>query len=657
MKRKWNLPPDQPTSAAPVLFFAIAFMVFLASQLYITAAPFFQRELPVEADDAFGIIVKAEEMRVCFWQDCPALEELRSQLLAPTLDIEIAYSQLREYHRLFVVYHPLHSAALQGLASAGLSYETGYSIIAIAAKVILCAGIAYWLKILFGFKPAALALILLAPVVWPGTGLHTMVPSTMALAAAFFLWGFSLSKNKYLHWILVPGVLVLVSLHQIGRIYAGTALLNFLLYSANLHKRRDQLILGIGSTLFFASFALPMVVSSPELNFDPSNFYLGWDYFENLVPANIASLGIVSTWLNAFTFTQFGLLLTGFGMFLLWKRKQYLPLFMGGLLLIQLILGLVYVVPWFEAISFQRVWVPAAVFLTAALAFGIDSAFASTWSWLKQLDLSKINLKRLQGFQAVGFLVLGLFVVSMVTYIPFNLRHYGLTLNNQIDRQNFSMNPIQPSLVPTSAKRILYTREVPLYYYLTYGGLNHGAVYYPVIAGTPSEAEWLSEVDYAVVDSPIGNNGILQISSGSHLDIHFGEKQVNEFWLYVISNDAETLELQVSSSSSDGASPQIIQLPANFHGWLPITYEAGTGVISITTSTISAIDIIGLKTNEMQRTYWPWATELLLETVSITGEMDSYLLNVDSLSPVQALRLEVIDDQGSTILAKVIPDE
>ena len=61
--------------------FAAGLAVYLLVQVGLIVVVTHRREVPVEADDAYVHILRAEQMRTCFRQDCPALEDLRSRLL------------------------------------------------------------------------------------------------------------------------------------------------------------------------------------------------------------------------------------------------------------------------------------------------------------------------------------------------------------------------------------------------------------------------------------------------------------------------------------------------------------------------------------------------------------------------------------------------
>lgn len=93
--------------------FLLAFCLFLFFQVRITLVPMLERQVQVEADDAYNLILKAEQINnSCFFQDCPALNDLRQELYSPDSDPDVSSIRRRVYQRVFLVYNPLHSVTL-----------------------------------------------------------------------------------------------------------------------------------------------------------------------------------------------------------------------------------------------------------------------------------------------------------------------------------------------------------------------------------------------------------------------------------------------------------------------------------------------------------------------------------------------------------------
>lgn len=636
----------------------VSCLIFLLAQGYITAAPFFERQAIVETDDAYGYVLKAEQMRTCFLQDCPALNTLKQQLLFPTSDEQISYMQMRQYHRIFIIFHPLHSVLLNLIYFLGGSYEFGYALLAIGMKLVLCLGLIYWLRQLFGRRGMAFAVLLLAPVTFVGTGIHVIVPSTMALALAYWLWGLIAAQHKRALQLFFPLALAMMLFHQIGKIYAGAALAYYVLYNfANVYRNRKQMLaVALAALLIGAALLVPALISQPVMNFDPTDFYPApWDLLSEIPAANSLSAEIAYTWFAAFTFPAFGVLLTGYGLFAAWRNQRraaltILPIFLGlGLL------GVVYVVPWFGALMFERTWVPLATLLTGFVAYGVIYAAEIIWAWLRQASSAQRMLSSLRSARllaaAAALLLIGM---ASITYPAFYLRHYQLTLQNHTQRQNFSFSAQQPAelLASASTARVLYTHEIPLYYYLSKGAEQIPAVFWPAVRNSTQEASWLhghTAISHVVGLSPVPEGDGLLIQG--RLDVSPMKMPISYLALQVASlPESQTITLYWRTDSSTRESSY--SLPAGFSGWLEVSVPAGANAFSLQPET--AVHLLGLRLDAASTTRWPWASGAMLENTADDGTTHQIEISTAWLAQGAPFALEVMDDRGSTVLAKVV---
>lgn len=107
-----------------------------------------QRHLPIEPDDAYSYMLKASQLLECPHQDCPALTDLRAQLEAPSPDGRpggASWIRGREYFRLAVQYHPLHSLLLLVVHAAGASWDSAYNGVWLAGSVFVGWVVGRWL--------------------------------------------------------------------------------------------------------------------------------------------------------------------------------------------------------------------------------------------------------------------------------------------------------------------------------------------------------------------------------------------------------------------------------------------------------------------------------------------------------------------------------
>ena len=649
----------------------VTFLIFLVAQLTLTAAPILGRSLPVEVDDAYGYILKAEEMRTCFLQDCRALEDLRAQFTSPTTDADVAYTRAREYHRVFVIYHPLHSMALVGLRSLGLSYEAGYSLLAIAGKFLLCLGIAYWLTVLYGPKVAGATLLLLFPMVFIGQGIHTIVPSNMALGLGFIAWGLALKPRKGVGWWLLAIVLAMLLLHQAGKIYAGLALVIYFFSSSNPRTREEKTVLLTGTGLVLASFLLPLLITQPEFNFNPAAFYPGeWDYLSAFVASLNTSVSIIFVWLSAFAYSVVGLLLPIAGFFGLSaeRRRNWLLTFFlfAGLL----IASLGYVVPWFGALFFERAWIPLAVLLLGLVGQLLLNYAIILWKLVRAIldrKRSQVDFSQAIGTRSVWLLVLlaPALLLGLANYFPFYLRHYFLTLDNQQQRHNFTLNTGQPlSVFENSSTKpesyFLFMGEIPLYFYLTYGGLDYGAIFYPAL----DESSGVVWEDVPAVDYLVAANPLYQGSNNADLAVELGEStllsmeplsdyEFDSFDLY-IQGESQVSELELEWRNGNTVFVSSVSIPALTSNWTHFAqteFDAQSFEIRVVKGTVQ---IRGLRFHGETNTHWPWDVGITLRLTRPDGEPTSVEISKDQLAKGLPLELDVLNDDGYTVLARVV---
>ncbi len=640
-------------------FLLFSALLFLLAQLYITLVPFISRDVPVEADDAYTYIQKAEQMRTCFLQDCEALVTLEEQILTPSTQEQISIQQDRQFHRLFVIYHPLHSILLISLSALGMSYEVAYAVLALAGKAILCLGIFYWLNSLFEPRTTAIALILLTPIVYVGTGIHTIVPSTMALALAVWLWGLVTKRGPEAKTAFIILSISMMLFHQVGKLYAGVALgLYALLYYSGLQAKREQFFVLAAGSLIGISLLLPYLVSTPVMNFDPTQFYPHeWDLLSAILPAIQNPLQIISIWFGAFTYPLIGILLLAIGLFISAERKQRPALFMATLLLLLLGASFVYVVPWFGALLFERAWVPLAILLTGFVAQAISASLAlgpAVFERLSQRDFKSMLNKPIVLAVTTGLLAM----LASVTYPVFYGRHYKLTLENQIERQDFSLAPEQPDRLFTEliqpGELVLYTQELPLHYYLGRGGLAYGAVFLPIVNNTPQETHWLEQhaedLAYMVAVSPVASVDGIPLAEAAVIYSPDGQNLTGDSFQIHLTNTAAEAHVLLSLWLDDAEVTSTVVIPAGFTGWYGLSSHVNANKISLTTD--MPLNVTGLRMNTSEQTRWPWQEGVVLET-QLGDTLTVYDFRSASLLPGLNFEVEVLNDEGSLILARL----
>jgi hypothetical protein len=627
-------------------FFLVAsFALFFVAQMTITVGPFLKRSVSVEADDAYSYIYKAEQFGTCFLQDCRALNNLREQLTHPTDDLNIAAQQIRQYHRLFVTYQPLQSIALNLLHATGMTYEGAYLVLVVLAKILLCLGIAYFLFTLFGELPTALALLFLTPITYSGAGIHTMVPSAIALGPALIFWGMIVSKKVKAVPYFIPFVILLSTLHQIGKVYAGTGLVLFLLLQYPLRERpvRNNWVAAFG--LLALLFFLPYVVKQPEFNFDPREFYPGnWSYLDGLIASAPTTINLVRAWQSAFGFKLVGtsLTLVILAKTLFGRNELHKVIFL--LFFAQVVLGAIYVVPFFNALTFERFWPPFAIFFVGLMSFHLALSisevrqFAKAW-WSRR---SSPNARELFS----GLLIFLIFAGS-ANYFKFYGRHYGLTLENQVDRQDFNLDPEQPSLVSANST-VLYMDELPLYYYLANGHLDGGAISYKVL--TPDKIGSISEANFLVGTNPLVNGGVSELKQGEEVRITTQAGFPEKITLDLKAEAAGALA--ISWINGEEIQTQRLEFDG---GTLTLNLEPVSGAKELVLESVGETNVAlqGITISPDQVTHWPWGSDLMVTVFKLEGEVIEMSFAYETLLQGLPLGIRVISDSAYTVLAEV----
>jgi hypothetical protein len=648
------------------IVFSICLSVFLFAQTYLIYAPIRSRSVPVETNVAYSLILKAEQIEAsCFLQDCPALVDLKQQLTEPTADLEAQFTRAIEYHRVFVVYHPLHSAIILGLKAIGFSYERAYDILAIGGKLLIGLSIAFWLYRIFGRNATSISLILLSLLVFPAQGLHTVVPSNLALGLAFFYWGLIVSRKKN-H--LVVQVLLLIGMilfHPIGKLFGLIGLVLFFYHAERPLSKESKTMLLVTGAIVASGFLIPAFVSKPELQADLSSWYpTEWSSWQYLVRSVSQLESYVLFWARPIGPVLI-LAILAFLVQKLLRKEQTQALLMGVLLAGFLAFSLIWLDPWYGAQALERAWVPMGIFLTGLVGSTIWDLFVSTIEFLDDLK-SKLRLEILfnNPIRSIVVLFLAYFLFqTAIVYFPYYLYSFNQTIAYQTERMNISLNAKQPQLLSGAPERkIIYMDEIPLYFYLSHGGLSHGAIYFPAIDENQLNSVWmqasLGQVEYVVAENPLAqfqnqrlmnvvldDSSQIEISSKSNFTFQFVE-------LYILRN-GQSVDLKLEWNAGHESVRTTKTIPQNHEGWIRFSQaEINAQEVRIDIEGDQAVVVRGIRFGE-QTTNWPWTQGVILKLIPAAGDTVSVEISETALTGTLPLEIEVIDDNGFTVLAEV----
>lgn len=685
----------------------LGLVLWTAAQSYLTVAPLQNRALPPEVDDTLTYLVKTEQMEECFFQDCPALEDLRKQVLDLDSNPEAAAQQKLASSRIFPFYHPLFSLILLGLKQFGLDLMGAFKAVWYVAPFLFGFGFAYLLAAMWGLPAAGVALILLAPKVFPDTGLNLVVPSTIAMAMACFVWARIVSRDGDAPWTLILGSIALVAMHPIGRIYALMAGLFVVLISASPSSRRTWLPV-LGTVLIVAvAFLVPLFVHRP-LMFTPTLVHDGQNpLMSALVGFGQSALtvwtGIIRLEGGLFGSVPLFCAVVAFGFLALEPGRRRI---VGRITLayVFIFLAIHLYVSDHPADVVLRMWIPLIVILFGAVGKAIEYAFRRSWRLFighytdrgatGDLDVSK-------GWPVVVFaLLLGYSFYMLVL----GGEQVQATRQYLMEREPLRFVQSQPELLMSQAKpgdRVLYTSIMIMPYYFIHGAMQLGAVYYhPALKGTPTETEWLNRPDlhYAVtynptvyhpsfegVDEnrwwitspqfrysplstpftaePVSREGWIPTAEYRWIDVSTNDRDIPDRLRILIKNKGARTKMEMIPIGPDGhlitRARVEVPIPAERSGWISLDLSKAPGArrFRIMPPKGAHRILIGGIVFGDDPLHWPWAQKAELIVQPKDSSSSPIVLSFDPAKilpePVNRRKITVLDDKGSSVLFKI----
>lgn len=683
--------------------FALGLAVFLVLRIGLILLPMQARSAPIEADDAYNYILKAVQMESCFRQDCPALEDLRTQLTAPSPHRGLAGVRGKEYWRGFFVYHPLHSALLVLLHRVGLSWEEAYETIQLAGAIVSHLIIAYWLVTLWGPGPAGITLALLA--FMPSFSFAR--PNDFALGAAMLVWARLSAREGAAEWSLALGTLAMVAMHPMGRVYAIASIVLFLLFTRRQAKRTRSLVAILFSVLIIGvSFLLPFIVNRPELRGIP--YGLPTDGLS--IARNLGKFGLIvmETWAAHYGSIVSAVIITALGFLSLppVRRSAVVKnsLVLAGLLM----MSLLYVFPGRSAELSERVWIPMAILLTGAVgqvAWHLLIEASSHLVHNRQRIFSELARLR-TGFAALPamptrvlvFVFAGVLVAIRVELgIVHGVSDIRTVIERRGEKQRFALELAQPKFMLSQARSsdmVLYLDEVPMHFYLTHGAIQMRALYYPALVH-PSEAvllvperksdspriyrpvatDALAETAWLKSEAPrflVGWNPIQQlpeshcreamIDLAAFSRVEYVSREpiaLEDLRLSLVNRGGEaSLRVMPLSEAGDVLDAETIftRVSGGWSGWVKLPMRVSSQTNRFRLDVGGAVFLTGMRVGDSELS-WPWDQRA---TLLFHGKSDGLIRSIrfdpDELFPVRGLPVSVriLNDRGPTLLAEFV---
>lgn len=696
----------------PRLLLAAGLAVYFLVQGALLNLPLAHWSLLPELDDSLTYVLKTRQLQECLAQNCPALEDLKHQLLAPTADPAAARAQDLARSRLFPVYHPLFSLLLLGLQALGLELLAAYQWLWRLSPLIFGGAFACLLLRLVGPAATGVALALLAFKVFPDTGLHHLVPSNLTMAGAVVVWARLLARQGWAPWTLVISALLLPGLHPVGVLYSLVSL-GLALSLAAPQDRRRLLLVVAGAILVLSAFFLISAWSTgiflvrftllPAVPDPVSSILTGAG--QNL---QAVVIGIIRSAGGLFGSAPFFLAALVLGWLTLPDRQRR-PV--GALLALNLLLLLVmlFYVSSHPGDVILRLWIPLVVLL-----FGlVGQAPVALAGWCR-LSQKRADVPA-SGAASAGpttpmSLAPGLPLILLAMFFGYAVQMAAVGAEQIVtyssylrQRQPLALSPQQPGLLLAQASpgdRVMYNSLILMPYYFIHGAMRLGAIYYhpalktaaleevlrqpgvrfavtynptvfhPTFVGQEEPRWWITSPSfrYSPLDrprrfGPLAREGRIAMGEYHWLEVAVTEGPSPRVLRLQIDNPAEAAALTITAPVGGGDSlPDrriTVVLPAQSSGWLPVDLTAlgqPRRLRLIFPAGDTGAQLGGLVFGDNAHN-WPWAERATLQARPREPGAPDIHISFDPRAllppPLQHREITILDDRGSAVLLRL----
>ncbi len=679
-------------------------------QTPLAAVPVWTRASLPESKDALAYVLKTRQMEECFFQDCLALEDLRKQSHA-SQNPDVTRQRLLSDSRVFPIYHPLWSAIFLGIKGLlGVDLITTYKIVWTVAPLFFGLAFACLLTSLWGAAAAGAALVLLAFKVFPDTGLHYVVPSNLTMATAVLLWARIIAKKGQTPLALVLGTLALVTMHPIGRLFSlmGACMALVIRYRNWKPKELIPILLTFCIVgLSFIKFSFYGQAEFVSLDVVPNGASQLLKIFQNAA-SSLAQTIIESVRLGDSLFGSipvfFGAIVLGFCTL---QRPRRIIAIRVSILYVLFILPTLFFISSHPGDVPLRMWIPLVVILFGAIGHSLSHVFKEATKFVmvrfKGHDVERdIDLR-----EAWALVALAILVGYSFQMITNGCEHVVATIEHVQNREPIALDASQPALLLSRAKpgdRVLYTSMTIMPYFLSHGAMRLGAVLYqPVMNGDPSELEWLVRPDlkfavaynpavyhpsfegtdefkwwitapdyrYSVLNrrrfhNPLMRDGALRAGDFRWIQIDPQTFDFPKKLKILVTNPGGPTRIGLMHTAQCGKSSSPLQVSADiapkFSGWVELdlsSYSQSRTFKIMLLETSPKLLLKGIVFGD-DPMHWPWAQRALLtfmprdpNTGSVTRSYDPATLLPP---PLNAMRVNVLDDGGSSVLLEIDRD-
>lgn len=688
----------------------LGLLLFVTLQSLLILPPLWGRALPPEVDDSLAFLVRTAELQECFFQDCPALKDLRQEFSEPSTDPEV-HRQLELASFPFPFYHPLFSLLLLGVSRFTGDLLNAYRVVWSLSPVLFGVGLACFLTSLWGRTAAGIALGFFAFKVLPDSGLHYLTPSNLALGLALLMWARLIRCKGDAPWTLGLGTLALATIHPLGGIYALIGFGVAGLAAEDHLPRRIKWVMGacllvLGGALLLAAFLKkPSVFNLGETL--GTIFRQGPVGVFRAAAANIAGITAELARLKTGLF--------GFGiLFLLMATLGYLTAPAPRRVIVRRFLALYLLVLLGSLFHraplsspgdlFLRMWIPWLAVFVGALAQGI------IYILHQNLLLWGRYQEGQQSFEGQGLAAAWplLALATLLGFVGMTLASGGeqlaATREYMRQRQALSFASRQPQLLLEESQpgdRVIYTAIMPMAYYFVQGALQRGALYYhpafreweamkkwpsrpeirflvtynplvyhPALVGLDEKNQCISSPPFYYSPlgrqrrfEPLGRGGYLEASDFAWLEIEPQQDVLPAPLRVWVKNPGKPVELQCQALAGPdrGRAKWSVKktVPGEWSGWVEFVLPPPQDIRGYRLVFPQGHDqlLVGGLTWGDSPHRWPWASKAVVTGMAkdpAVGRV-AFSFDVASLLPpgLEGVKATVLDDHGASVLLKL----
>jgi hypothetical protein len=645
------------------VLFGIAVTLALALKLFVVIYPLMFRALPPEVDDSLAYILSAAVLAECPQQDCPALVEIRNQTMPGTATSEQSASKWDLYSRAFLIHSPLSAGVMIGLHALSFGWLEAFNLWTVATVFVVVGGFAYWLRGLVGPGPAAAALLLVALTRFSGHGLVWFVPAVMCVGVAAWTWGYSLRRRPGRLGVLLLACAVMMSLHQIGKVWAVASVAMWFLSCPSPWTRRT--VAGAAAAFGFigAWAGATMLVTAPMLTtpaVDPQlvpdllgrvswNLPRAWEVVADLFAPH---------YYHRVKFPAVFVLLLIAG--LIWMPRQtrrdvlMAALVLGGVSM----LSLVHFHPTVPATLFDRIFVPLAAVGAAATGFGIHQGVVRGM----RLIAAGGGTRWRRGATAAA--VLGMAVLAgrgLYSYAWLGTNNLHGAAVQKIWRQNneYSAATAARLVGADSCDRIGYSDFKVMFFALINNALRCPAVYLPIVSPDELAAMVVAEqqpLRHLLLTGPLGDNrGRLIASAEQPLEIIASVAPPLLQLRFDFQAQGRTIEIR------QGKRIRTLTLPDG-DSWVEVSKADRDLPLSVAPADGKGpLYVTGMRVDAADRMNWPWNRGIRTRSLVTPFKPFPYAPWVSEVTfaldlKVPGGRLTIEDDSGTMVLVQIEPE-